>query len=72
MERLYILMNTVGEQLDLVEQNERKMIEKHMNSYFNRIKEISKLPRLSNRIKFMLMVNFIEYFFVDSSCYVYN
>ncbi|PKC59611.1 ARM repeat-containing protein [Rhizophagus irregularis] len=47
MESLCILLNTVGKQLD-------HKISK-MNSYFDRLEKISKLPSLSNRIKFMLM-----------------
>ncbi|EXX70348.1 Tif4631p [Rhizophagus irregularis DAOM 197198w] len=56
MESLCILLNTVGKQLDHVKQKQiKKTKEKGMNSYFNRLEKISKLPSLSNRIKFMLM-----------------
>jgi hypothetical protein len=67
MERLCKLMNTVGEQLDHVKQNPLERMKstqiahakakKYMESYFERMEEITKLPNLSNRIKFMLMVN---------------
>ncbi|PKY55527.1 ARM repeat-containing protein [Rhizophagus irregularis] len=49
MESLCILLNMVGKHLD------HKTKEKDMNSYFDRLEKISKLPSLSNRIKFMLM-----------------
>ncbi|PKC06580.1 ARM repeat-containing protein [Rhizophagus irregularis] len=65
MESLCKLMNTVGEQLDHVKPNPHEQMKstqldhakakKYMESYFDRMEEISKLPNLSNRIKFMLM-----------------
>ncbi|CAB4483243.1 unnamed protein product [Rhizophagus irregularis] len=65
MESLCKLMNTVGEQLDHVKPNPHEQMKstqldhakakKYMESYFDRMEEISKLPNLSSRIKFMLM-----------------
>ncbi|CAB4488670.1 unnamed protein product [Rhizophagus irregularis] len=65
MERLCKLMEIAGKQLDHVELNpheQMKLIQldhakakKYMESYFDRMEEISKLPNLSNRIKFMIM-----------------
>src|SRR5687767_12379357 len=72
MKYLCIFMVTVGKQLDHVKTNLREHIKANqiyhaeakqlMESYFTRMKEITKLPNLSNRIKFMIMVNFVEYF----------
>ena len=67
MESLCKLMNTVGEQLDHIKTNPHEHIKANqidhakakqlMESYFNRLEEIAKLPNLSSRIKFMIMVN---------------
>ncbi|RIA97814.1 armadillo-type protein [Glomus cerebriforme] len=65
MESLCKLMNTVGEQLDHIKPNPHEQIKsnqidhtkakKYMDSYFERLEDISKLPNLSSRIKFMIM-----------------
>jgi hypothetical protein len=66
MESLCELMNIVGEQLDHVKTNKHDHIKanqvdhaKLMESYFARMKKITKLPNLPNRIKFMIMVNIL-------------
>jgi hypothetical protein len=72
MESLCVLMNTVGKQLDHGNINKHERIKasqidhakakKLMENYFARMEDITKLPNLSNRIKFLIMVNFVEYF----------
>ncbi|PKC75788.1 ARM repeat-containing protein [Rhizophagus irregularis] len=52
MESLCILMNIVGKQLDYIESNNN---EQRMEPYFERMKELSTSPNLSNQIKFLLM-----------------
>ncbi|RGB26845.1 armadillo-type protein [Rhizophagus diaphanus] len=65
MECLCKLMNIIGERLDHVKPNPHEQMKltqldhakakKYMESYFDRMEEISKLPNLSSRIKFMIM-----------------
>ncbi|RHZ70439.1 hypothetical protein Glove_271g40 [Diversispora epigaea] len=47
-ESLCTLLNTVGQRLD------NKKAKTHMDTYFNRMEDISRNPKISNRIRFML------------------
>ncbi|RHZ70427.1 hypothetical protein Glove_271g17 [Diversispora epigaea] len=48
IESLCTLLNTIGQQLD---HNKAKI---HMDTYFNRMEDISRNPKISNRMRFML------------------